>query len=352
MKSKRKIIIDPLVNIYYASFYIYGFIKLYGKCNVKFHSEPFKNISLTSRTKGVLIFVVVNGKEQRKYVINFDDSYKLDDELYDWCDVYGNVNTNYYLTPEKYHNKLISIAPSFGIKLWSLPKTVYYAFTNLLKSKRCARATLNTRNFLGKYKRMYKLRVPYSNYRSKIKQPEGHYVFHLSTLWYNDEWNKNDEGVNKTRANFIRACKQIQGLVFEGGMVSQGADRSSEKLFSDSIYASTVSMNTWMKKTKESAVVFNTPAFWNCHGWKLGEYLAMGKCIMSTELSNDLPVPLEHGKNIHIVENKQEAMKEAIAYILNHREYRLRLEQGAKSYWEQYGAPIAALNLLGIKNDS
>jgi hypothetical protein len=29
----------------------------------------------------------------------------------------------------------------------------------------------------------------------------------------------------------------------------------------------------------------------------------MGKAIISTELSNDLPVPLEHGVNIHFVEN-------------------------------------------------
>ena len=40
-------------------------------------------------------------------------------------------------------------------------------------------------------------------------------------------------------------------------------------------------MNEWISKTKQSAIVFNTPAFWSCHGWKLGEYLAMGKCIIS-----------------------------------------------------------------------
>lgn len=108
-------------------------------------------------------------------------------------------------------------------------------------------------------------------------------------------------------------------------------------------------MTEWMKKTKRSVLVFNTPAFWDCHGWKLGEYLAMGKCIVSTRLSNDLPAPLEHGKNIHFVENSQEAMKEAVKYIVDHPDYRMKLEQGAKAYWEAYGTPMASLRLLGVE---
>ncbi len=176
----------------------------------------------------------------------------------------------------------------------------------------------------------------------------GRYVFFLSTLWYNDEWNKNDEGVNGRRAAFIRACKSVEGLDFEGGLVSQGKERSSESLFSDCLCRG-VSMSEWMEKTKRSLLVFNTPAFWDCHGWKLGEYLAMGKCIVSTKLSNDLPAPLEHGKNIHFVENDKEAMKEAVRFIVCHPEYREKLEQGAKAYWEQYGNPVASLRLLGVE---
>ena len=103
-----------------------------------------------------------------------------------------------------------------------------------------------------------------------------------------------------------------------------------------------------MEKTKRSVLVFNTPAFWDCHGWKLGEYLAMGKCIVSTELSNDLPFPLEHGKNIHFVENDKDEIKEAIKYIIRHPDYRIKLENGARLYWEQYGTPEASLKLLGL----
>ena len=63
----------------------------------------------------------------------------------------------------------------------------------------------------------------------------------------------------------------------------------------------------------------------------------------------DLPYPLEHGVNIHFVENSEESMREAIEYILSHPEYRHKLEQGAKEYWNKYGTPEASLKLLGIQ---
>ena len=149
------------------------------------------------------------------------------------------------------------------------------------------------------------------------------------------------------RAHFVRACKELESVRFEGGLVPQGKGRSSEVFFADCLCGG-VSMGEWMDKTKRSVLVFNTPAFWDCHGWKLGEYLALGKCIVSTPLSNDLPVPLKHGKNIHFVEDTQESMHEAVEYIVSHPDYRIQLEQGARAYWEQYGTPEASLKLLGL----
>lgn len=134
---------------------------------------------------------------------------------------------------------------------------------------------------------------------------------------------------------------------FDGGLL---ADKSSSSAkFADVLAEHGEPMKSWLEKTKRSAIVFNTPAFWDCHGWKLGEYLALGKCIVSTKLSNDLPHPLEHGVNIHFVENSEESMREAVEYILTHPDYRHKLEKGARKYWESYGTPEASLKLLGIE---
>lgn len=74
----------------------------------------------------------------------------------------------------------------------------------------------------------------------------------------------------------------------------------------------------------------------------------MGKAIISTTLSNDLPAPLEHGINIHYVPNDIDAMQEAVQYILDHPSYRKTLEHGAREYWNKYGAPEAVVKLLNI----
>ena len=334
-----KVIIDPVDDILYMSYYVYGLTKLFGSDNVKFSPKPFAELSTESRhTKSTRFIVEKDGKELR-YVIHGDDTCQIHEELYRWCDVYGCVNANFDKTPEQYHQKLVSLCPSFGICCWSFFQSIWNAFAHLPKDG------TSVRKFLGKHKRLLG-RPSYSDYMTIVPVDE-HYVFFLSTLWYNDEWNKNDEGVNGRRANFIRACKSMEQVLFEGGLVSQGKERSSEELFADCLCEG-VPMKKWMDKTKRSALVFNTPAFWDCHGWKLGEYLAMGKCIVSTPLSNDLPAPLEHGKQIHYVENNQEAMREAVEYIIDHPEYRKRLEQGAKAYWERYGTPEVSLKLLGL----
>lgn len=337
-----KIIIDPVDDILYTSFYVYGLENLFGKGKVFYSSDLFTGLSWESRHSHSMRFVVDSGNSQKKYVVYCGDSNRINEELYDWCDVYGSVNANFAKTSERYHQKLVSLCPSFGVRCWNAPQTWFHAIIDWPGSKS------TVRKFLGKHKRLLQ-RPKYEDYLVNKPQNDDNQnkVFFMSTLWYNDEWNRNDEGVNRRRADFIRACKELEDLNFEGGLVSQGKDRSSEDLFADCLCKG-VPMLEWMEKTKQSALVFNTPAFWDCHGWKLGEYLAMGKCIVSTKLSNDLPAPLEHGKHVHFVENSRESMREAVSYIMNHPEYRIKLENGARSYWHNYGTPIASLKLLGI----
>lgn len=336
-----EVIIDTADDILYKSFYVYGLTELFGEKKIEFSPKPFLDLSWRSRNTKSMRFVVSGEGRTRRYVIACNDSYQVDEELYDWCDVYGSVNANYAKTPERFHDKLVSLCPSFGIRVWNLPQTV------LLSLRHISASETSVRKFLGKYKRQWE-RMTYRDYSTSCPtEAEENYVFFLSTLWYNDEWNCNDMGVNARRANFIRASKALDGVRFEGGLVSQGQGRSSEDLFSDCL-CDGVPMKEWIEKTRRSALVFNTPAFWDCHGWKLGEYLAMGKCIVSTKLSNDLPAPLEHGNNIHFVENSQEAMKEAVQYIVDHPDYRAKLEKGARTYWEKYGTPTASLKLMGV----
>lgn len=339
-------IVNPLNHILYSSFYLFALQSVLGKDSVRFDSAPFQCLSGEAQQgKGLLFILKQTGVPDQKYYLYGNDSYMIEEEIYAWCDVYASVNANSEKTPGR--EKLVSLVPSFGVRLWSEGETLMTAFTNALHYvKRIHDHKLKT--FLGNYKRL--LNRPY--YSDMIPESsQSDYVFFCSTLWYNDDYNQNDRQVNARRAHFIRACREIEGIRFEGGFVAQEG-RSSTVLFQDCLSETSYPYADWLMKTKQSAVVFNTPAFWDCHGWKLGEYLALGKAIISTPLSNDLPAPLEHGVNIHFVENNQESMKEAIKYIVNNQFYKEKLERGAREYWETYGSPERSLGLLGIHQQS
>ncbi len=334
--------VNPLNHILYSSYYIYALRLVLGKDAVKFDCTPFKELSPDARqSRGLLFTIKQGGVPEKRYFICGNDSYRIEEEIYEWCDVYASVNANFEKTPDR--AKLVSLVPSFGIKVWDKTETVLTAISNAvcyIKSGHGKRV----KTFLGNYKRL--LDRPF--YTDMTPEPGRlDYIFFCSTLWYNDEYNQNDRQVNARRASFIRACKVLESVRFEGGFVPQPG-RSSSDLFADCITSNGYPYQTWLQKTKQSAIVFNTPAFWDCHGWKLGEYLAMGKAIISTPLSNDLPAPLTHGVNIHYVNDDIDSMKEAITYIIGHPDYKEQLEHGAREYWETYGTPEKSLELIGI----
>ena len=353
--TNTRIIIDPRSSYTYGSFYLYGLIALFGKRNVSFSLKPFSEMPDVG---GNIRFITINDTVT-KYYIHTTDEYSIHQLDYQWCDVYGHVNANFKQTPKSDYPKVVSLVPSFGIKALPDHQAIYMAIHNffiaipaILKRIEWNKYTNNLeinsynniKHYFGRIYKTNKSRTLYSEYLNPCASDDN-YVFFCSTLWYDDLYNQNDTGVNMRRANFMRACKSIPNLIFEGGFVAD--DLSSKEKFGD-LLTSGIPLSDWIAKTKKSAFVFNTPAFWNCHGWKLGEYLALGKCIISTPLSNDLPAPLEHGVHIHYVETNMDALRDAIAFIISHKDYRLKLEQNAKAYWEKYGTPEQSLHLIGL----
>ncbi len=334
-----KVLIDPEDDIQYMSFYIKGLFDLFGKENVSFRFDAFDEIPIEERHTRTMRLVVKQGNIEKRYVIHANDSCRINEALYQWSDVYGSVNANYDKTPASFQSKLISLCPSFAINYTSLGDASIQAIKGVLKTHK------NKKKYLGCWKRMGQ-RPRLDDYC--YTKPKDNYLFHLSTLWQSDEWNRNDQGVNMRRACFIRACKELEPfLSFEGGLVSSRTDDEAKR-FVDCLcqrYSST----DCLKQTKASAIVFNTPAYWDCHGWKLGEYMALGKAVLSTPLSNDLPSPLVHGTHIHFVENCSiDALKENILYLMKNNTYRNTLEQNILNYWIEFGTPKASLKLLGI----
>ena len=87
--------------------------------------------------------------------------------------------------------------------------------------------------------------------------------------------------------------------------------------FDEFIINSRVSLREYIKKIKDSLVVFNTPAVLHCHGWKLAEYLALGKVIISTPISRELPEVLIDRRHLLITDGTQNDIEQKINEIIN-----------------------------------
>ena len=111
------------------------------------------------------------------------------------------------------------------------------------------------------------------------------------------------------------------------------------------------SMSAYLTKVGRSDVRFNNPAVHGCLGWKLGEFLALGKAIVSLPLDRALPAPLEHGVHIHIVDGSPESLDDALARLRSDDAYRTMLENNARGWYEEHLAPhrLAARLLANLR---
>lgn len=309
-----KVLIYAPVDVFYYSYYIEGFYKLYGKNKVEFSRKEFP--AFPERTFAAII---ESGNKKLKIIIDAYDNPRISPGLLEWCDIYAKVNFNSKNLPSIHQHKIIPIGPSFGIKIWNMPETIYFAFSNYIKSKGKIHFK---RNFFANYWRQYK-RLELKEYNKNLSI-EDNYVYFISSLW------EKEQNTNSNRADFILACKELEVVKFEGGFAPR-SDGNSLDLGSH--VSERISLKEYLKRIKKSFVVFNTPAVENCLGWKLGEYLALGKAIISTQNYNMLPENLVHGYHLHYVSNAKGELKMAIEKLRLDPEYRVFLEKNSRKYY-------------------
>lgn len=336
-----RVFIDPRARISYASYYIKGLYSLFGKSRVSFNMKYFVGLMQTNGVEDFdqyFAFVVNDESGTKRFIIDYRDKNTINKNALKWSHVYGKVNYNKAEIAQEgidiQSNKIIPVGPNFGIKIWNNPQAFIYLIINYLKCRNLLPVSFRT--FLSGYNWQSK-RSGYENYRAS--STDKNYIFFISTFYKESQ----NLVTNKFRAAFIRACKN-SGIQFEGGLLA--AQLNNEfKVFNDVITYNYVKSDEYLRKTQKSAVVFNTPAIWGCFGWKLGEFLAMGKAIVSTPLGNEMPVSLIHGEQIHFVESETE-IEHAVQSIVSDQKYRRKLETGAKEYFDKYLAPDIVVKRL------
>jgi glycosyltransferase involved in cell wall biosynthesis len=245
--------------------------------------------------------------------------------------VYGKISFDPETVPPDHSAKVVPLGPSFPTRTLSLAGTAWRATINYLLARR---RIDDPRAHFAHWRRQYEFRLPADAYTPG--PCDANYAFFSAALWGDGERGNHD------RKLFIDACRSLDWLRFEGGF-----DKAvNTPKLPGYMMPFDRSHSEYLNKVKRSTVVFNSPARLDCHGWKLAEFLALGKAIISTPQVRQMPAPLEHGRHVHFVERSVESIREAIVLLCRDAAYRSRLEQGARAYYEQHLQPRRAIERL------
>lgn len=319
-----KVYVYGLSNVFYDGYYILGIKEIYK--NYEFNVSKFPDFS-----QGTFAVIIEDKCNLKKIIIDSKDSNQIDIKALEWCDIYGKVNYNLENLPIKNRKKISAIGPSFGIKIWNLFETFYNLTSNLLKFRN---RISNRKEFVANYWRQLKRAKlkEYNTTQSSVKD-----VFFINSIW------KREHKTNANRALFIECCKNNPKVNFEGGFPSRS---NGDNLGYDSlVYPKKVPLKIYLKKIKKSAFVFNTPAVLSCHGWKLAEFLALGKAIISTPHFNKLPENLIKNKHLIYAERATE-ISEAIEKLISDIEFKRKLELESVKYFNEYLVPEKVIKRL------
>ena len=342
-RSISKIHIDPRSNIGYSAYYLYGLYVLFGRENVFFSAQYFKTLQKENDSysyNSYMAMIIEQNGHQSKVIIDFGDDYPIRENAYNWCDLYAKINFDPLRTPLPFKTKIHSIPPSFGIRIWTNFEIVIHAFSNLFKLKFSPQTSIMN-YFRSYFSQMKQFPLETFSAHDIPDDPKNNEVFFIASLWPHANCLT---GTNVYRKMFIDTCLKT-GVNFNGGFWVTDTEHPQFQEFKQLTFSKRYALKACIVRSKQSMCVFNAPAGHNCHGWKLGQFLAMGKAIISTSFQNALPEDLVHGENIHFVNDASE-LEAAISELTHNQEYRRKLQMGAKRYYEKHGEPAAVIKKI------
>jgi len=123
------------------------------------------------------------------------------------------------------------------------------------------------------------------------------------------------ERINQNRINYIKACKKEFGKYFLGGLL---ADDFSLKTAKELVLPSTITKKEYfVKAVKEHNICIATNGLHNSIVWKLGEYVAASRSIISEQLNYYVPGGFESGKNYYAYKDEMELLDKTNSLLEN-----------------------------------
>ncbi len=301
----------------YYGYYLDGLAAVYPDAGLAFAVEPLP--PLRSARDGLAVLT----PDGFKLYFAADDHATVDEAALDWCDAYGQINVD---PSSPRDGRVVALGPGFGIR----PSGLVRAMSSVVRASHADRAGLGgTVSRVRALVRHHRDRQPLAGYVTRPSEPD--YLFLLATEW------QRYPAVNERRAQLIRALRGIDGLRFEGGLVSG----SRPAVIGDVGWPS-MSLPDYLARVGASVAAINTPAVHDCLGWKLGEYLALGKAIVSLPLTRVLPGDPEPDEIMFVAAGDDEIVESVVRLRADDR-LRRALEARSRHYFDTVVAPEPAV---------
>ncbi len=253
-----------------------------------------------------------------KLAINLSDYADLwDTDMLDWCDVYAKRS----LSPTHPGPAPHKVIP-YGLHL----------------ACRSGRSTAKILVALGSYALrplplyQYLVAPHWKDYEYRPDEPVEMKILAQTRLWEPHHCS-GDEGINFERIGLLRALRCEFGQRFVGGMVPTPV---AQKLCPELITALPCRQPQYIRWAKKPALAIYFRGLFDSIGFKMAEYLAASKCIVSEPITNLLPEPITHAKVYRSVEECLATCDALLSSPKQIREMRL-------ASWEYYRRNVQPL---------
>lgn len=152
-----------------------------------------------------------------------------------------------------------------------------------------------------------------------------------------DYWKKVCIEVNETRATIIDTLRKNLGDRFYGGFASDGhsTSRYSQHLLPDARMAK---KQAYINILREYPICIASTGLFNSIGWKMGEYVAFSKAIVSEKLYFGVPGDFSKDKNYLEFESAEQCVEHTLS-LLHDQQKRTEMMENNNRYYNEYLSP-------------
>lgn len=182
------------------------------------------------------------------------------------------------------------------------------------------------------------------DFEVRPEEPSDQKVLFQTRVWDPRRYKKREK-INKIRADTVRALKSAFGKRFVGGLVPTPF---AKERYADCLSTHSYRHDHFINLIRTCLVAVTSTGLHDSIGWKIPEYLAASRCIVTEPLKFELPISLEEKKHFLSYRTPQECVQ-ACQVILNQPELAQEMRRSNWEYYENNVRPSVLLHKVLTK---